>query len=238
MATPTSVNAPGHRAVPSRPEAHPIAESDDPSSAPGSGNAAAFRLGDIRPKISDVPRANVISDVGPVATPVAVEEGSDQVWQSVAPLLDTLWGVDTAQIVTVLEEFRGRFPDFEPAREKLYAARLTRAAELLAVDDRDGAAKQLVSAIAMLPDRAEGQAQLLALESTVRAPDESVGASAQNSGSAALNASQSQIARANAAPRAILTPRPTLARGSAPFAASAPPPTPTKVPFHAPSHPE
>ena len=54
---------------------------------------------------------------GPTATPSVADR-----WQALLPELDGVWGVDMPQAIVLLDAFVARYPEHEPARDKLYAA--------------------------------------------------------------------------------------------------------------------
>jgi hypothetical protein len=179
----------------------------------------------------------------PAPTPTL---GAVDAWQALAPRLDSLWGTDTPGVIDLLERFQAQFPDFGPAKEKLYASYIARAAELARQGAADEAAVQLEHARALRPERPEAGAELMALTPTPSPPN-------AGSADATLAASRS-LAPAGLAPNTLSTPRqptprpqPTARPTPPPPARPAPPPpapiiraslpTPTKVPFVPPGMP-
>jgi hypothetical protein len=81
-------------------------------------------------------------------------------WQVLAPDLDAAWGTDTPRTVDLLAEFLVRFPDDSSAKEKLYAALVSRADQLVEQGAAAEAAAQLVRAERILPERLEATVAL------------------------------------------------------------------------------
>jgi hypothetical protein len=95
---------------------------------------------------------------------------ADDVWQATLPTLDALWGVDTSQTIGLLDDFLDRFPDYSPAKDKLYAALVAHADELASAGERVAAAEQLRRAAELLPSRGEAVLALVVLTPTVPPP--------------------------------------------------------------------
>ena len=100
----------------------------------------------------------------PTSQPTA-EPSEAEIWSTVAPQVEAAWGMDAHKTITLLEGFLVRFPDYAPAREKLYAALLAHAEEVRATGDIAGATDQAQRAFFVLPDRGEARALLVALAS-------------------------------------------------------------------------
>jgi hypothetical protein len=112
----------------------------------------------------------------PTAEPTAAE-----VWTTVSPALDAAWGTDTQTTITLLDNFLARFPEYALAREKLYAALLTRADELRDAGDIDAAADQAQRAASLMPDRPEARAMMVGLETPPASPSRSTDESTDSS---------------------------------------------------------
>jgi hypothetical protein len=80
--------------------------------------------------------------------------------------LELIWEKDWPRSITLTQEFLRVYPDFGPAREKLYGALVAYGDALLAQGDKDGAVQRLEQAVALLPERGEAPAMLLALTPT------------------------------------------------------------------------
>jgi hypothetical protein len=150
-------------------------------------------------------------------TPSAVDA-----WNALTPQLDAIWSNDTARSLALLQEFQARFPDFQPAREKLYAALIARAQSLMADGQNDAADALLRQAQELLPERGEAATVALALTPTpTPAPPTPTPVRP-----AVIAPPPAPVVRAP-------TPRPTAPAPPPPAA----PPTPTKVPFVPPPRP-
>ena len=101
----------------------------------------------------------------PIATPV-VAPSADVAWLAMLPSLDAAWGTDTPATLVLLNAFHTRFPEFQPAKEKLYAALVASAHDLAEAGASDDAQGQLTLATALLPERLEARALLLAFVAT------------------------------------------------------------------------
>ena len=173
--------------------------------------------------------------IGASAAAVAFVPSADQAWQDLQTRLDQAWTAGPSETIALLQDFLERFPGYAPGQEKLYAARLASADQLVQQGEKAAAEAELESAHQLLPDRPEAPAVSAALTEA-----SSAAAQAQ-----AVSAAPAPPARVQAAP----TPQPRPVRAPAPPPAparavpAAPPrsppvapppaaaPTPTKVPF-------
>ena len=87
-------------------------------------------------------------------------------WRTTLVQIDPTWGRDWPATIGVLDAFVAAHPAYPASQEKLYAARLFYADELLAADNLDEAVAQLSAASAMLPQRPEASQTLVALTPT------------------------------------------------------------------------
>lgn len=115
--------------------------------------------------VAPVATPTAIPTVSPTATPVAAPS-ADEAWQAMLPRLDAAWGTDTPATVVLLNGFHASFPEFQPAREKLYAALVASAKDLAQAGAGDLAEGQLTFATALLPERGEARALLGAIAPT------------------------------------------------------------------------
>jgi hypothetical protein len=178
-----------------------------------------------------------VAALEPAAAPTVVTPASaqEEAWRQLVPRLDALWGADTAQTVALLEDFRSRFPDFAPAREKMYAALLAQAQDLARRGETTAAAAQLSRAAALLPDRPEAPVALRALTPTPTPPPTPEVQQVQPPPNQPPRPPAIVLARATPVPRPITPP---VQRQVAPApAATVPTATPTKVPFRPPPGP-
>jgi len=115
------------------------------------------------PTVTSAPTATAAASPTPAPSPTPTV---DQLWELLLPRLDPLWGHDWPQAIGLLEPFRARFPDFAPARDKLYAALVSYGADLIAAGTPEQAVDPLERAQAVDPQRGEAGAALLALTPT------------------------------------------------------------------------
>jgi hypothetical protein len=81
--------------------------------------------------------------------------------------LDRAWAAeDWPSVISALSDLRALEPDNSEYKDKLYAAYVNWADQLLASGDKNGAAIQLGSAVQTDPSRSDGEARLLALTPT------------------------------------------------------------------------
>jgi hypothetical protein len=97
----------------------------------------------------------------PTATPTV-----DDLWRAVLVQIDPTWSRDWPKTIGLLSAFVAAEPGFSPGQDKLYAARLFYADELLAAGNLDGAIEQLDAANTLLPQRPEAKQTLVALTPT------------------------------------------------------------------------
>jgi hypothetical protein len=126
--------------------------------------------------ISTIPTVSpttVTTAVAPTPTPAVSSTPTTQptataaqAWADVEPELARVWGSDTPRTVALLNDFVGRFGDYPPAREKLYAALIASAVELALAGDTDSADQRFEQAQALIPERGEAAATALALTPT------------------------------------------------------------------------
>jgi hypothetical protein len=89
-----------------------------------------------------------------------------QAWADVQPELERVWDTDTPRTVAVLDGFLARFPDYPPAREKLYAALISSGVELARAGETEAANQRFEQAQTLLPERGEAAAARRAIEPT------------------------------------------------------------------------
>jgi hypothetical protein len=90
----------------------------------------------------------------------------DEAWQRTLAELDAVWNLDWPAAIQATSHFVDDHPEFEPAQEKLYAAHLFFADQLLTEGRVDEAVEQLESARAVLPNQPAAQQTLVALTPT------------------------------------------------------------------------
>jgi len=98
----------------------------------------------IAPTRTVVPTATV----APTGTPTATEE-----WLVLQPQLDTAWASDWPRTIDLLHVYLSRFPEFRPAREKLFAALNAYADDLFGNGKPSDGLVQLEQAQLYAPDR-------------------------------------------------------------------------------------
>jgi serine/threonine protein kinase len=99
--------------------------------------------------------------IAPTATPTV-----DDLWRVALGKLDPTWSHDWPGSIEVLRAFLQDHPGFVAGEEKLYAAYLFYADQLLETGDVDGAVKQLEAGNALMPQRTEAKLALVALTPT------------------------------------------------------------------------
>lgn len=91
---------------------------------------------------------------------------ADQAWQQTLRELDAVWEKDWPRAIRILDDYRSRFPDYAPAKEKLYATLVAYGQQLLRQGQVNDGIPQLVRARTLLPDRGEAIFALAALTPT------------------------------------------------------------------------
>ncbi|MGI9148733.1 MAG: hypothetical protein ACR2IK_19665 [Chloroflexota bacterium] len=168
------------------------------------------------------------------ATPTP-SPSAEQSWAGIQSRLDTTWGVDAAASIALLSDFHDQFPDYQPAREKLYASLVASAAELAGSGAPENAAQVLTRAVALAPERGEGRAALQAL-TPLPTPEPPTDQEIVAPGGETATPPPYRPQPPPPTPvRSIPRPAPPpVVRVPVP---QAPPPTPTKIPFRPPSGP-
>src|SRR5262249_11936752 len=115
------------------------------------------------PVPTDVP--TVVPAILPSASPVPTPT-IDQIWQGTLNALEAPWGRDWPQAIAMIDAFRAQNPGYRPSDDKLYAALVFYAQQLVRDGKPDDAAKQLLRAQALLPTRGEASVALRALTPT------------------------------------------------------------------------
>jgi hypothetical protein len=170
--------------------------------------------------------------VPPTATPTAEPPTSTQVWAGLQGELDALWGRDTERSIALLDGFIARFPDHETAREKLYAALIARAHDLVLDDDPEHAVEQLERAEALFPARGEAPAALALLTPTpVPVREQPVVQPVVPAAPRPVTSAPPPAAPRPAPARPAPPPPPPPPPPAQPVVVQRPAPTPTKVPF-------
>ncbi|MBV9601380.1 MAG: protein kinase [Chloroflexi bacterium] len=116
-----------------------------------------------RPTISPTaqPTTSPTDQPTPIPTPTV-----DQAWLPVLASLDLTWGHDWPASINAANSFLQDHPDFTPARDKLYAAYVLYADQLLADGQTQPAIEQLEAADNLAPERVEAHEALAALTPT------------------------------------------------------------------------
>jgi hypothetical protein len=91
------------------------------------------------------------------------QQTASAAWQSLAPELAALWGIDTPRTVAMLDTFISQFPDDDLAKQKLYAALVASGEDLDAAGAPEEAAAQFRRADRVQPERLEARRALLDL---------------------------------------------------------------------------
>jgi hypothetical protein len=102
----------------------------------------------------------------PVPTDASVEPPETEAWNQALGELNPHWDRDWTRVIAVIDGYRARFPDYEPAKEKLYAALVTHGTQLVRQGKTQDGVSQLVRAQSILATRGEATAALLALTPT------------------------------------------------------------------------
>jgi hypothetical protein len=184
------------------------------------------------------PRATLATPTpAPAPTPSV-----DQAWTALQTDLEAAWGTDTPRTIALLDAFLTRFPGHAAAREKLYAALVSSAADLSSAGEPDRAAQRLEQARDLIPSRGEALAALAGLTPTpvpVPVHLQPAPAVVQPNQPPAPPVARGPVSTRASAPApapasrvsSVRPPAPPPARPAAPAAAQPAAPTPTKVPF-------
>jgi len=98
------------------------------------------------------------------AASVMANVGADADWVATLHELDGTWEHDWPRTIAVLETFIQRWPDYAPARDKLYAALVADADLDIQSGQSDAGLAELERAARLLPDREEAWARLTGLD--------------------------------------------------------------------------
>jgi tetratricopeptide (TPR) repeat protein len=102
----------------------------------------------------------------PVATPRPVTPTpatANEAWPEAERALAAVWGRDWPRVLALLTEFRVIYPNYQPARERHYAALVAYSQALIDQGQAAEAVEQLERAQAIRPNQGEATALLLAL---------------------------------------------------------------------------
>ena len=195
---------------------------------------------------SAVPPPTPTSAARPTPEPTATPSVADS-WQALLPELDVAWGGDLPRAILLLDAFVARYPEHEPARDKLYAALVEHARALIEQGAASEAVAELTRADELLPERVEAPSVLAALTPTATAPlqaqppapDPAPRAAVPQTAPRPAPQSAPQTAPPRSPPPPLVASRPPAPPPAPqPFVAprravapAPPPPTPTKMPF-------
>ena len=115
------------------------------------------------PAPAATPAAPATATAAPAAPTAAPTATAAESWQALGKDLDGVWGKDWPKAIGLIDGFLTQFKDFPGAKEKLYAALLSYAAELSGANNGTAAVQQLQRAQGLFPDRPEAAAALAAL---------------------------------------------------------------------------
>jgi hypothetical protein len=153
----------------------------------------------------------------------------DEVWADLQDPLARAWSSDTPGTIALLSGFHERFPNYQPAREKLYAALIAAGSERAAAGDIDAAAARFREARAVQPERLDAIVAERALTPTAVPEPTSAPTSIPEPPEEAVSVAEPQ---APPAPRLTTVQRAAPAPAPPPRpAVTLPRPTPTKQPF-------
>lgn len=159
----------------------------------------------------------------PATAPIAAATPTptvDQIWQAALGELEGPWDEDWPKAIAMVDAFRQRFGGYRPADDKLYAALLAYAQQLVQEGNRDRAVEQLLRAQALLPARGEAPTALAAL-TQVTTPEPVPEPAAEPAPGPGTPAQQAPAQQAPA-------PRAPAPQAPAPQPPSAPPPRPLR----------
>ena len=100
------------------------------------------------------------------AASVMANVGADADWVATLHELDGTWEQDWPRTIAVLETFIQRWPDYAPARDKLYAALVADADLDIQSGQADAGLAELKRAARLLPEREEAWVRLTAMASS------------------------------------------------------------------------
>jgi hypothetical protein len=187
---------------------------------------------------SSIPQAAAAPTPAPTLGPTPVITSSPptaaDAWQTLQPELDAAWGHDTPRTVALLDQFVSRFPDDQSAREKLYAALVASGEDLLAQGNTSEARAVLERARALIPTRGEAGQALARLTPPPTPVPEAARQDVVTPVPPPRRAAPAPPVPASSSNVRTVAPTRVVVAPVAP-ARSAPPPTPTKVPFTAPA---
>ena len=95
-------------------------------------------------------------------TPASAAEA----WEVVSKELDSTWGTEWPRTIALIDRYRERYRDYDPAKRKLHDALVSYAGRLLDGGQKPEAVRQLVRARDLLPEAGVAQATLTALTPT------------------------------------------------------------------------
>jgi serine/threonine-protein kinase len=122
------------------------------------------------PTIARTATTAATSTSAPTVTPVATATPTvDDQWRVALAELDPTWARDWPKSIDLLSTFVAAHPGYAAGEEKLYAARLFYADELISAGDVDAAIAQLEAANVLRPLRPEANQTLVALTPTATA---------------------------------------------------------------------
>jgi hypothetical protein len=107
-----------------------------------------------------------IAPLGVAVAPAPALQTVEGQWQATLTEAETVWGTDWPQAITLMESFLADNPGYDEANEKLYAAFISYADELVDLGRPDEAADVLVRAETIAPERGEAAAAVLQLTPT------------------------------------------------------------------------
>jgi serine/threonine-protein kinase len=135
-----------------------VATSVTPSATAGVPTPQPTALPLVQPTVEPTFVSSLPPDPTATPTPTAADA-----WQATLAQLDTVWQTDWPASIQILETYLQQYPDQQPATDKLYAALVEYAGDLIDSGNTDDGIAQLDRAQALAPDRQEAQDALLAL---------------------------------------------------------------------------
>jgi len=110
--------------------------------------------------------ATVVTATSPPAPVATATPTEAQAWDVSLRQLDEVWDRDWNQVIAVIAEFRRRYPEYPPAKYKLYDAQLNYGKQLVNSGRPLDGAKQFEEARKLLPERPEAPGAILSLTPT------------------------------------------------------------------------